>query len=407
MRGLTIGNYSGLSSGGYNGGGSGYYYGAGGGGATHISFTNGLLRNIGAANKHQVLMVAGGGGGGYHYYSTSSSYAYQGGYGGGNSGGSGSAQLYYGTGGSQNCAGYSSYSSSYCNGGFGYGGSYYSSSKSYGTGGGGGLYGGGAAYRRGSGGGGSGYVNPSYLTNYQTVAGNTSFASTTGSTEVGHSGNGYAKISYSYKVIDRIDSSISHIDVATVIYDTICRNDVYNNFGFSADGNNLSAGMHTYTHSNQISNKDSVTTLYLTIKQEASNYMEIESPYSYTWPVNGETYTESGIYSYMTVTPDGCDSTIVLALTIYDPTIGVSENEDAISLSVSPNPTKEYVDVTNNSAYNVDMHLYNMYGKKIVARKLSDKVTRISLNDYSAGTYFIRFSDGKKILKTEKIIILK
>ena len=60
------------------------------------------------------------------------------------------------------------------------------------------------------GGGGSGYVytestasnypsgcklNSSfYLTNAQTIAGNTSFTSPTGSNETGHSGNGYARI---------------------------------------------------------------------------------------------------------------------------------------------------------------------------------------------------------------------
>ena len=188
---------TGTLSGGYNGGGTACYYSGGGGGATHFATRSGLLQDLSSYKNSDLLLVAGAGGGGYHYNSSSTSYCYQGGYGGGSTGGSGSAYSYYGTGGSQSSYGYSSYSSSYCQGGFGYGGNYYSTGSSYATGGGGaGLYGGGAAYQRGSGGGGSGYTNTSLLTNYATKAGNTSFASTTGSTETGHSGNGYAQVKY-------------------------------------------------------------------------------------------------------------------------------------------------------------------------------------------------------------------
>ena len=42
--------------------------------------------------------------------------------------------------------------------------------------------------------GGSGYVNISILTDAQTIAGNQSFTSPTGTNETGHSGNGYARI---------------------------------------------------------------------------------------------------------------------------------------------------------------------------------------------------------------------
>ena len=83
-------------------------------------------------------------------------------------------------------------------------------------GGGGGWYGGGGAYDNDSdsdgrwGGGGSGYVYTSstasnypsgcllnssyYLTEAQIIAGNTSFTSPTGSSETGHTGNGYVRI---------------------------------------------------------------------------------------------------------------------------------------------------------------------------------------------------------------------
>lgn len=120
------------------------------------------------------------------------------------SGGGGGTQTAGGTGGNNNA------------GTFGQGGQGLSYSNGYAGAGGGGWYGGGGSYPDGSGdddrggGGGSGYVYTSstasnypsgcllnssyYLTNAQTIAGNTAFASPTGANETGHTGNGYVRI---------------------------------------------------------------------------------------------------------------------------------------------------------------------------------------------------------------------
>ena len=189
-----------VTTGGFNGGGNGfnryysgtYTYAQGGGGASDI--------RIGQDSLYSRVIVAGGGSG-----ATNRTNGY---YGGGTSGGTGLS----GYAGSQTSAG--------TNGSFGTGGSATTSGNNYkygSAGGGGGWYGGGAStsysdntnYDTYSGGG-SGYVYTSstasnypsgnlltstyYLTNAATVGGNTSFASTSGGTETGHSGNGYAKI---------------------------------------------------------------------------------------------------------------------------------------------------------------------------------------------------------------------
>lgn len=196
--------------GGFNGGGYRYNY-KGGGGATDI--------RIGSASLYARVIVAGGGG-------SDGSPNYSGGYAGGVSGirgnfGCGS----YGYGGSQT-ASYSSLSainsqgttnsSSNCAAGFGFGGfgCYYASG--YGGAGGGGWYGGQGTYPDGSGdddgggGGGSGYVYTSssasnypqgcllnssyYLSDASNLSGNESFKSPSGTTETGHSDNGYCRI---------------------------------------------------------------------------------------------------------------------------------------------------------------------------------------------------------------------
>ena len=195
-----IGGYSStsLAYGGYNGGGTTYGSSdgepaGGGGGGTDIRLNGNTL-------YHRIIVAGGGGGGG-------EDASDQGGYGGGTSGGPGNSYSYQGT-----------QTSSGTGGVFGSG----ASSPNDGGAGGGGWYGGGTnggsqtipTTNSGSdcsgGSGGSGYVWTSatassvpsgysvpasyYLTNAQTIAGNTAFPAPAGGTETGHQGNGFARI---------------------------------------------------------------------------------------------------------------------------------------------------------------------------------------------------------------------
>ena len=217
--------------GGFNGGGYRYNY-KGGGGATDV--------RIGQNSLYSRVIVAGGGGGA----GVTSANANPCGCGGGEYGGDG---YYNNTTGSyttgQNRSGGSA---SQTAGGitwstgtqatFGQGGN--ASGYSCG-GGGGGWYGGGGAYDSDSdsdgrwGGGGSGYVYTSstaknypngcllnsthYLTNAQTIAGDTSFTSPTGSVETGHTGNGFCRITNlnptQYGLYVKTNSGWKHIDL--------------------------------------------------------------------------------------------------------------------------------------------------------------------------------------------------
>ena len=209
----TNGTTSGTFAGGFNGGGQAYtgsatYDMSAGGGGTDIRIKQDSL--------YARVIVAGGGGGAGSY---SSSYRYSGGAGGGTSGTTGSQySTSYRAGGrgaatSAGTSYYGSTSNSTTYGtlaSFGQGGAAKTTSTTYYiAGGGGGWYGGGYS-RRGPGGGGSGYVytnstysqypsgcllNSSYyLTNASTSAGTTSFLSPSGSSETGHAGNGYIRI---------------------------------------------------------------------------------------------------------------------------------------------------------------------------------------------------------------------
>lgn len=180
--------------GGFNGGGNSTsdQKSAGGGGASDI--------RIGTDSLYSRIIVAGGGGG--------VEYSFAGGYGGsggGKNGGEGYQDSFVVLGATQEGPGqhYGGGSSP----GFGVGGS---SIQSEACGGGGGWYGGGTSkYNKGEGSGGSGYIftketysyypNPLipkslFLINAHTIQGNTSFLSPSGASEVGHRGNGAARI---------------------------------------------------------------------------------------------------------------------------------------------------------------------------------------------------------------------
>ena len=182
-------------NGGYNGGGAGSKNGGnkinthtsgGGGGATHIAITSGLLNTL-YSSTASILLIAGGGGGAGGRYDSFSTQSSDGGYGGGNSGGSAANGGGYSVSGGTQSSGYA----------FGQGAS--ASTHIDQGGGGGGYYGGYCSTGTSDknicgGGGGSGYINTSKLTSASTIAGNTSFTSPTGTSETGHSGNGYIRI---------------------------------------------------------------------------------------------------------------------------------------------------------------------------------------------------------------------
>ena len=64
---------------------------------------------------------------------------------------------------------------------------------------------------------------------------------------------------------------------------------------------------------------DKTVTLHLTINNSVEEELSVTECDSYTWEAgNGQTYTHSGDYVWNTTTPEGCDKTVTLHLTIND-----------------------------------------------------------------------------------------
>ncbi|GAB5426114.1 MAG: hypothetical protein Crog4KO_32610 [Crocinitomicaceae bacterium] len=73
---------------------------------------------------------------------------------------------------------------------------------------------------------------------------------------------------------------------------------------------------------------DSTAILNLTINNATTGSETVSACNSYTWTINGTTYTSSGAYTAILTNANGCDSVVTLNLTINTPTSG-SENVTA------------------------------------------------------------------------------
>ena len=127
--------------------------------------------------------------------------------------------------------------------------------------------------------------------------------------------------------IDTLSSGVAtlHLTILpqveeTIEEATICAGDTYT---WQADGKEY-AESGTYSVTLQdINGCDSVVILHLTVNPIATTEEHITACDSYTW--NGETYTQSGEYIYTTTAANGCDSIVTLHLTINNSEIGAPE----------------------------------------------------------------------------------
>ena len=90
---------------------------------------------------------------------------------------------------------------------------------------------------------------------------------------------------------------------------TVCDSYIWNGQTYTESGE------YTYTTPNSVG-CDSVVYLSLTVNYLSSSFSTVEICNEYQW--NGELYTESGEYSYSTINQYGCDSTANLSLTIIN-----------------------------------------------------------------------------------------
>ena len=128
---------------------------------------------------------------------------------------------------------------------------------------------------------------------------------------------------------------------------------------------------------------DSTVTLYLTINYSTYDTIVDSAMGCYTW--QGNTYTESGQYIFESQTEAGCDSVIVLLLTITEVGIGTVDSLGGIILY--PNPTTGKVTIIADEVIKVEM--FDLNGRTVATFLNTNE---INIRHLPTGSYTLRIT---------------
>ena len=152
-----------------------------------------------------------------------------------------------------------------------------------------------------------------------------------------------------------------------------------------------------------------ITVLPSYYEHETVELHSSDLPYSY-----GDTLfeagTASGEYLFHHTTEAGCDSVIVLNLTVVeDDTTDIATWEcGSMRLSVYPNPAEERVTVRyETGGAETTIGLFSSDGRLVQKKVLRDNETTMDLNGLARGTYFVRVVEKTRIQTppTVKLIV--
>ncbi len=155
---------------------------------------------------------------------------------------------------------------------------------------------------------------------------------------------------------------------------------------------------------------DSVVTLDLTINHSVTiEYSLVISEDDLPYTIGDTTFepgtVQSGDYTFYLTTAAGCDSIIILHLTVT----GVEDYLMSVNMNVYPNPTTDKINVqistmNHEQLLGTEIQLYDMYGKWLNTWQMAGETTEIDLSSYSAGVYFIKAVNGKRQVGVRKIV---
>lgn len=136
-------------------------------------------------------------------------------------------------------------------------------------------------------------------------------------------------------------------------------------------------------------------TVYVSVNDASSNNITASALDSYS--LNGQTYTSSGTYTQILTNAAGCDSLLILNLTLDFTGLSDFNNKD---FSVYPNPANESVFIEFEPA-NIGslLVIYDALGRILLEKTLHQEKTSIDLQELNSGTYTIRIGSKSKRLE--------
>ena len=135
-------------------------------------------------------------------------------------------------------------------------------------------------------------------------------------------------------------------------------------------------------------------------------------------PAGGDAQSNGGSVSYTVgqiavQTATSSNSSVSVAEGVQQPyeilTVGVDDYPQiALNAVVYPNPTENIAQLQLNGfeipAGGLSAILYDGNGKQLQSVIVSDDLTAFQIGQYATGTYYLELRDGKRVLKTFKIV---
>lgn len=147
---------------------------------------------------------------------------------------------------------------------------------------------------------------------------------------------------------------------------------------------------------------DSTVTLTLNVYPSFTETIDATITEGETYTQNGFNENQSGQYTLTLQTINGCDSIIVLNLTV-EPISSIKEVASEINFTIYPNPAKEKLFV-KTTEQNANIVITNISGVVVYQNNNhSSTLIEINLTDFENGIYFVRINN----LEAKKFIIEK
>jgi hypothetical protein len=197
-----------------------------------------------------------------------------------------------------------------------------------------------------------------------------------------------------------VNYSASSIDTVIACYEYLWNGNNYTTTGIYLDTLQTIYGCDSLATLNLtvVDLSVSIDTAQLTL---VANIIGGMGPFNYTWNT-GETVatitpTANGQYWLVVVDINGCSSDTVFFDVTYLPNVGIVDNGKPMIINVYPNPTlgNVTIDIVNQQT-DVQITLYDMYGKLVYLNKYQDsKLIEFSF-DAPPGIYYLDIKSGER-----------
>ena len=152
-----------------------------------------------------------------------------------------------------------------------------------------------------------------------------------------------------------------------------------------------------------VNNTDVITWTFSNTSENTSGICQLDSVNFYAGAPNnasGTYYVDDFVFSEISAANDGSNDVNILNVTVVV-TDGVEENE-AIRISIFPNPATDVLNIASESINRVEV--FNMAGQRVWDGQYSENEITIATHNWGPGTYMVKVT-ANGTAKVEKIIV--